>query len=444
MKQKIRKFWSGKKKLFFIPLFLSDAISFIVSLILLSIIMDIKLSDPFYIRLYIFALSILLGSYASYGLYNNKRNLFDDTDFMNLFYSNLITFLVLFIFTIIFNPRGLSLISELILILLLSLFLTTIGRLFLNKIVYFARLKGFDIEKTIFFGEKEDELFSKLEDKHLGYNVIKVTNDREVLKKNLKDAEVVFVKMESIDEEMLELMTKNENINWKIVSSILNLVIEPIAFDEFKDYPIINISNKDRTMGYQRLKRFTDILMSGVAITALFPFFLIIALIMKITMPGPIFFRQKRVGKNLKPFFLYKLRTMKVGADKEKAKLKNEVKGLFKMKNDPRITPFGKFLRRTCIDELPQLINIFLGDMSVVGPRPHLYEELHNFEGWRMARFNVKPGLTGLWQVNGRHELNFDKAILLDIYYVKHMSLMMDISIILKTIPAIIMTKGRY
>jgi lipopolysaccharide/colanic/teichoic acid biosynthesis glycosyltransferase len=194
------------------------------------------------------------------------------------------------------------------------------------------------------------------------------------------------------------------------------------------------------------VKRLMDLVLSGAAIVVLFPFFLIISLLIKITMPGPIFFRQKRVGKNLKPFMLYKFRTMKINAEQEKAKLKskNEVKGLFKMKNDPRITPFGKILRRSCIDELPQLINIFLGNMSLVGPRPHLYEELPNFDGWRMARFNVKPGLTGLWQVNGRHELNFDKAILYDIYYVKHMSLLMDIAIILKTLPAILMTKGRY
>ncbi len=439
-----KKFWTGKKKLFFIPLIISDVFSFAVSVLLLSFLMNIQLYDPFYIRFYIFALTILIAAYASYGLYNNKRNLFDDTDFMNIVYSSIITFIILLIFTLIFNPQGLNMIAKLAIMLVISVILSTVGRLFLNKIVYFARKKGFDIKKTIFFGEEKDELLEKLEDKHLGYKVIKVTTDRDVLKKHLKDAEIVFIKMESIDDEMLELMTKNDNVNWKIISSILNLVIEPVAFDEFKDYPIINISNKDKTKGYSFIKRVTDIFMSGIAIVALFPFFLIIAAIMKITMPGPIFFRQKRVGKNLKPFFLYKLRTMRVGADKEKTKLKNEVKGLFKMKNDPRITPFGKILRRTCIDELPQLINIFIGDMSVVGPRPHLYEELHNFQGWRMARFNVKPGLTGLWQVNGRHELNFDKAILFDIYYVKHMSLLMDISIIFRTIPSIIMTKGRY
>ena len=166
----------------------------------------------------------------------------------------------------------------------------------------------------------------------------------------------------------------------------------------------------------------------------------------KITMPGPVFFKQERIGKDLKPFAVYKFRSMKVGADEEKVKLmeKNEVKGLFKMKDDPRITKFGKLLRRSCIDELPQLINIFKGEMAIVGPRPHLRSELANFKDWRRARFSVKPGLTGMWQVYGRHELNFDKAVLYDIFYIRHMSFIMDMSIILKTVPALIMNKGRF
>jgi exopolysaccharide biosynthesis polyprenyl glycosylphosphotransferase len=343
-----------------------------------------------------------------------------------------------------FDPHDTPLIAATLIILVLSITFTTVFRLLLSKIIVFAREKGYDVKKTIFFGDEKDELIDKLKDKHLGYNLIKITKDRNVLKKYLHKVNIVFIKMESIDDEMLELMTKNDQINWKIISSILNLVIDPVAFDEFKDYPIINISNKESTNGYKVVKRATDILFSGITIIALSPLFLIIALLIKITMPGPLFYNHPRIGKNLKPFKLYKLRTMKIGADKEKSKLKNEVNGLFKMKNDPRITPLGKILRRSCIDELPQLLNIFLGDMSIVGPRPHLKEELPNFQGWRMARFNVKPGLTGMWQVNGRHELNFDKAVLYDIYYVKHMSLVLDLTIILKTIPAIIMNKGRF
>lgn len=439
-----QNFWHGKKKLFFILLYLSDVLAFIFSAYVGSVIMDINLNDPFYIRFYLFALLMLIVMYSNYKLYNNKRNLFDDTDFMNIVYSNIIIFVLLAVFTIMFNPREGSMFLTLLIILVANIVATTIGRVILNDIILIVRKNGYDVKKTIFFGEEKDELVEKLKDRHLGYDVISITNKISELKKHIHKADIVFLKMESIDDDMLEIITKNDHINWKIVSSILNLVIEPVAFDEFKDYPIINVSNKGDSSGYKFVKRGMDILLSGIALVVLSPLLLIIALLIKTTMPGPVFFKQKRLGKNLKPFTAYKFRSMKIDADKEKVHLKNEVKGLFKMKNDPRITPFGKILRRTCLDELPQIINIFKGDMAIVGPRPHLKSELPNFSGWRMARFNVKPGLTGLWQVNGRHELNFDKAVLYDIYYVKHMSFLLDITIIMKTIPAIILNKGKF
>jgi exopolysaccharide biosynthesis polyprenyl glycosylphosphotransferase len=441
MKQKIL---SGTKQLFFLLLYFSDVIAFALSAYFATKIMHMDILDPFYIRYYLFSLLILIITYSNYKLYDDKRNLFDDTDFMNILYASSITFLILLCFMIMFNPEDLALITATVILIISMIVFTTLGRIFLNLIVCAARKKGYDVRRTIFFGDEKDELLEKLIDGHLGYHVIKVTKSVPELKKHLPDAEIVFMKMESIDDKMLELMMKHDKINWKIVSSVLNLVIDPVAFDEFKDYPIINISNKDTTKEYSRLKRVMDILMSGISLIVLSPLFLIIALLIKITMPGPVFYKHERLGKNLKPFMLYKFRTMKIDADKDKIKLHNEVKGLFKMKNDPRITKLGRLLRRSCIDELPQLINIFLGDMSIVGPRPHLQSELTNFNGWRRVRFNVLPGLTGLWQVNGRHELNFDKAVLYDIYYVKHMSLFLDISIILKTVPSIIMTKGRY
>lgn len=152
---------------------------------------------------------------------------------------------------------------------------------------------------------------------------------------------------------------------------------------------------------------------------------------------------QKRIGKDKKPFILYKFRTMK-----EKIKLENKEKikinALPKNLEYERITLIGKILRRTCLDEIPQLINVLKGEMSLVGPRPHLPEEIVLFKKWREARFDVKPGLTGLWQINGRHELDHDRAALLDIYYIQNMSLLYDIEIILKTIPAIIFSEGEW
>jgi len=438
-------FLSGKKQWFFLVLYLSDLFSFAISAFIASQLRYIDITDAFHIRFLLFTFLILMILYSNYNLYKNKRNLFDDTDLMKTVYSSLITFCVLAAFIIIFDPYDMFLIRALIVILAICIVLTSIGRTILNDIILFARKKGYDVKNTIFFGEEDEGILEKLKNGNLGYHLIKVTKDLDVLKKYLDKVDIVFVKTESINDRMLEFMIKHDRINWKIISSVLNLVIEPVDFDEFRDYPIINVSNKEATKGYNIIgKRIMDVLLSGLALVLLSPLFLIIAILIKIFMPGPVFYRQERLGKNLKPFMLYKFRSMIVGADSKKSKLKNEVKGLFKMKDDPRITRLGKFMRRTCIDELPQIINIFMGDMSIVGPRPHLQSELKNFSGWRMARFKVKPGLTGLWQVNGRHELNFDKAVLYDIYYVKRMSLFLDIQIILKTVPAIIMTKGRY
>ena len=439
-----RNILRGKKKFFFIFLYLSDIAAFFISVTLGSLIMAISLEDPFYMRYFLFTLLMLVVIYTNHGLYNNKRSLFDDTDIMHIVYSAALTFIILLIFNIMFNPQDIYLLIVTIFILVLTVLTTILGRLLLSYVIYVARKRGYDIKKTIYFGEEDKELIEKLKDKQLGYNLIAYTDAIDVLKKKLKNAEIIFVKMESIDDELLEIMVRHSQINWKIISSVLNLVIEPIRFDEFKDYPIINISNKDENKLYMRVKRIIDIIVSGAAIIVLLPLFIIVALLIKMTMPGPIFFWQYRLGKDLKRFRLYKFRSMKVDAEKEKPKLSNEVNGLFKMKKDPRTTAFGRILRRTCIDELPQLINVFLGHMSLVGPRPHLRAELQNFEGWRKARFRVKPGLTGMWQVSGRHELNFDKAVLYDIYYVNHVSFMLDLKIILKTIPMIIMSKGRF
>jgi exopolysaccharide biosynthesis polyprenyl glycosylphosphotransferase len=437
-------FLKGKKKWFFVFLYLSDLCMYAAAMLLAFLLLGLDILEPLNIRVSLFSFLILVLIYTNYDLYKNKRNLFDDTDFMKILYSGLITFSAMVIFFIMFYPSDFTLLEALAIALAISTALTSLGRFFLNRLIVIARKHGYDIKRTAFFGEEDKELLDKLRNGNLGYKVVKVTHDIKELEKSLNSLDIVFVKTDLANEKLLELMMKHDRVQWKIISSVLNLVIEPVAFDEFRDYPIINVSNKDATKGYKLAKRIIDFVLSGAALLILSPLFAIITVLIKIFMPGPVFFTQERLGQNLKPFKVYKFRSMVVGADSKKAQMKNEVKGLFKMKDDPRITRLGKFLRRSCLDELPQLINIFLGDMSIVGPRPHLRSELSNFKGWRMVRFKVKPGLTGLWQVNGRHELNFDKAVMYDIYYVKRMSLFLDIQIILKTIPAIIMTRGRY
>ena len=198
---------------------------------------------------------------------------------------------------------------------------------------------------------------------------------------------------------------------------------------------------------YLFFKRFFDILLSFIAIIVLFPFFLIIALAIKIDSPGPVIYSQKRVGKNGKQFIFYKFRSMCQDADKELAKLKdkNEADGpVFKIAEDPRVTRVGKFIRKNSIDEFPQLINIIKGDMSIVGPRPPLPCEVKQYTVQQMHRLDVKPGLTCYWQISGRSNISFQKWVELDLKYIKERSLWTDLKIIVKTVPAVLTKRGAY
>ena len=188
---------------------------------------------------------------------------------------------------------------------------------------------------------------------------------------------------------------------------------------------------------YEIIKRLIDIVCSFVGILALSPLFIVIAIIIKLTSKGPVFFSQKRVGKYGREFNMYKFRSMVVNAEelKEKLAAQNEMSGpMFKMKDDPRVTKVGKFIRKTSIDELPQLWNVFKGDMSLVGPRPSLPKEVAQFEEWMHKRLDVKPGLTCYWQVSGRNNIDFEDWMKLDIRYVKERNLWIDIKLIFKTV----------
>ncbi|WP_291677247.1 sugar transferase [Clostridium sp.] len=188
---------------------------------------------------------------------------------------------------------------------------------------------------------------------------------------------------------------------------------------------------------YEVIKRLIDVVCSFLGVLVLSPLFIIIAIIIKTTSKGPVFFSQKRVGKNGKEFNMYKFRSMVVNAEELKEKLadQNEMSGpMFKMKDDPRVTKVGKFIRKTSIDELPQLWNVLKGDMSLVGPRPSLPKEVAQFEEWMYKRLEVKPGLTCYWQVSGRNNIDFEDWMKLDIKYVDERSTWIDIKLIFKTV----------
>ena len=196
------------------------------------------------------------------------------------------------------------------------------------------------------------------------------------------------------------------------------------------------------------LKRAMDILISGTALVLFSPFLLMVALLIVLDDPGPVFYTQVRVGQNGSTFRFFKFRSMRVGADKMKDQLmqQNESKDgvIFKMKRDPRVTRIGRFLRRFSVDEAPQILNVLLGDLAVVGPRPPIPREVALYTLEERKRLHVKPGLTCLWQIQGRSEIPFKEQVRLDLQYISSQSLWSDILIILKTVPAVLLGRGAY
>ncbi|MEM7799872.1 MAG: sugar transferase [Chloroflexota bacterium] len=197
----------------------------------------------------------------------------------------------------------------------------------------------------------------------------------------------------------------------------------------------------------RNLKRIFDFSVAGLALIALSPIMLIVALLVKLTSPGPIFFKQERVGKWGKTFYCFKFRSMYIDAEERKKELMkyNEADGpVFKMKNDPRVTSIGRFIRKTSLDELPQLINVIRGEMSLVGPRPAVPTEVDQYDFHTLGRLDAIPGITGLQQVSGRSNLDFTRWVELDLQYIEEQSLWTDIKILLKTIPAVLFSRGAY
>jgi exopolysaccharide biosynthesis polyprenyl glycosylphosphotransferase len=195
------------------------------------------------------------------------------------------------------------------------------------------------------------------------------------------------------------------------------------------------------------LKRALDMVVVTCGLIAIAPLLALIALAIKIDSRGPVFYGQQRVGKNGRMFKMLKFRSMVTGADQRLADLAahNEASGpMFKMRRDPRVTRVGRFIRRWSLDELPQLFNVLRGDMSLVGPRPPVPSEVSEYEEWQLGRLRAVPGLTGLWQVSGRSEVPFHDMVRLDLHYIRNWSLSLDIEILLRTIPAVLTSRGAY
>jgi exopolysaccharide biosynthesis polyprenyl glycosylphosphotransferase len=245
--------------------------------------------------------------------------------------------------------------------------------------------------------------------------------------------------------EHIFLGLEEQGIVMRLLVNFLPQSLSEVSFDEVGGMPMLTFSTAPRDELLLFVRRCADVLLALLLLVVLSPVFAIVALLVKLTSHGPVLFRQPRCGLHGRPFTFLKFRSMQVDAEERKPALApfNEMDGpAFKMTNDPRVTPIGRFLRRTSLDELPQLWNILKGDMSFVGPRPAVIEEVRQYEPWQRRRLSMKPGLTCLWQVSGRNELTFEEWMRLDLEYIDNWSLWLDIKIALKTIPAVLRGRG--
>jgi exopolysaccharide biosynthesis polyprenyl glycosylphosphotransferase len=234
----------------------------------------------------------------------------------------------------------------------------------------------------------------------------------------------------------------------RVQTGMTNLHVGKAYVDELQGIPVMTIQSGPQDSWQLVAKRVIDLLGSAALLFALAPLLILVAILIPFDSPGPVFFTQERVGLNKRRFRILKFRTMTNGSDQQQGSLEhlNEAEGpVFKIRNDPRVTPLGRFLRRFSIDELPQLINVLKGDMSLVGPRPLPIRDVDRIDHqWHKRRFSIKPGITCLWQVNGRSNIGFNDWVRMDLDYIDKWSLALDLLILVKTIPAVFRGPGAY
>jgi exopolysaccharide biosynthesis polyprenyl glycosylphosphotransferase len=260
--------------------------------------------------------------------------------------------------------------------------------------------------------------------------------------------EVIFIK-DKMNVEEVEKLThacSEVGVTFRMYSPFFNKLKSKAHIHHYNTMPLLTIANTPTDYFAMRVKSIFDYIFSFVTIIFASPVFVFISLLIKVTSKGPVFFKQKRVGLRGRKFYAFKFRTMVVNAEELKTKLmeENEMDGpVFKMKEDPRITKVGKLLRKTSLDELPQFFNVLLGDMSVVGPRPPVPQEVKEYERWQLRRLSMKPGITCTWQVSGRNDIPFEEWMKMDLDYIDNWSLKLDFVIFLKTIRSMIVADGQ-
>jgi exopolysaccharide biosynthesis polyprenyl glycosylphosphotransferase len=289
-----------------------------------------------------------------------------------------------------------------------------------------------------------------------GLKVLGKTSQLKTLVKKYQIEEIIIAQSEITHQKLLEIIdrAKDTTATVRLASELYNIIPEKVLVEKYLGVPVVLVAQNYNNVLYNVYKRVFDVVFATVALIILAIPFLIIASLIKLSSKGAVFFSDTRIGKDGNSFKFYKFRTMQVNNDDSihrefvrqhiKQTGKKKVTEVKKITDDPRVTPIGKFLRKTSLDELPQLFNVLRGEMSLVGPRPCLPYEWEQYDDWHRRRFSVIPGCTGLWQVSGRSAVDFNDMVILDLFYIDNMSPLFDLKIIFRTIPVMLLGKGGY
>jgi exopolysaccharide biosynthesis polyprenyl glycosylphosphotransferase len=352
-------------------------------------------------------------------------------------------------------------------------FVLVSGRLAARPLLVFVRRRGRNSRFLLIVGTNKRAIeFAEqvIEHPELGYNIVGFVDDdwsgterfeasghirrctfsglAEFLRHNVVDEAAIHLPLRSYYEHAAGLVSlcEQHGIAIRFNAQIFNLAKTVLQSRDLEEDSYVFAAGGSAQALPALMKRLFDFVLSALLLTVLAPFFLVVAVLIKLTSPGPVLFSQIRVGLNKRQFKMHKFRTMVVEAEQMQNELlsRNEMTGpVFKITHDPRVTPLGRLLRKTSIDELPQLFNVLKGDMSLVGPRAMSLRDYRLFDqDWHRRRFSVKPGITCIWQVNGRNSLPFDKWMELDMQYIDKWSLWLDFKILARTLPAVLRGTG--
>jgi len=410
--------------------------------------------------------------FSLFGLYHSRRLSNRRAEVIDVIKATTFGTLVIFIVSILFK-------FQMVTPIFVTVFwvgttsVVILSRLILRRTLEQIRIRGRNLRHVLIVGTNPRAIrFARNTERRpeLGYRIIGFVDEKwagiEEFRKTGYDLVAnfndfpAFIRDHVIDEVVIGLPVNSfyQRASWiiavceeqgivvRFLSSIFNLRLARLKTEQFEDDSVMTVYTGAMDAWPVLVKRIMDLSLSLVLLILSSPLLLITALLIKVTSPGSVFFTQERVGLSKRRFHLYKFRTMIRHADQKLSQLQhlNEVGGpVFKIKNDPRITPIGKYLRKTSIDELPQLINVLKGDMSLVGPRPLPVRDYNGFnQDWQRRRFSVRPGITCLWQVTGRSSIPFEEWMELDMQYIDQWSLWLDFKILAKTIPAVLKGSG--